>query len=150
MDNHTFIIREAFESDLDKIYLFERKYIIEHEKDELIRWDNAKERILNNLYENLDNMFVATKDNLIIGHVFWSIYNSNPSIYSIYVDKNYRNLKIASTLISTAENHILNNNFDKVTLSTLETNPARYLFNNIGYEQVNIVNGWINYIKYLK
>ncbi len=149
MDNDIFIVREALESDLDKIYLFEREYIIEHEKDELLIWEKAKERMMKSLYDNLDKIFVATKDNVIVGHVFWSIYNSTPSIFSIYVDKNYRNLKIASNLINTAEKHILNNNYASVALSTLETNPAKYMFSNIGYEQVNIVNGWINFVKQL-
>ncbi|GKX30887.1 hypothetical protein SH1V18_33670 [Vallitalea longa] len=149
IDKSKILIRLAEESDIDEVYLMEREYIIEHEFEQLFRWDSAKERNMKMMLDNIHRMFVATIDSKVIGHSYWSIYNDDPCVFSIYISKNYRNMGIATDLMIKVEEQIYKSNYKKITLSTLETNPAQYLFNKLNYEEIGRKDGWINYEKFL-
>lgn len=140
-------IRKAQESDIKSIYQFERNYIIEHEPNQLDRWDSAKKHTLEMLRNNIDRMFVASIECDLVGHCYWSLSYGNPCIYSIYISENSRKLGLASKLISKVEEQIRENEYQIVTLSTLVINPAQNVFSKLGYEVTSIEDGWINYKK---
>lgn len=142
-------VRRAKESDIQDIYQFERNYIIEHEPNQLDKWDSVKSHTLEMLRNNIDKMFVASVNSDLVGHTYWSILDGNPCIYSIYISENSRKLGLATRLIKKAEEQICEMGYHTVTLSTLVTNPAQNVFNKLGYEVTSIKDGWINYIKKL-
>lgn len=145
----TYEIRKAQKSDIEVIYLFERQYIIEHEINQLERWEKVREKTMNTLEKNISRMFVAVSKGNILGQGFWSMHNQNPCIFSIYVPKEHRKKGIATTLIRKMENQILECDNNIVKLSTLVSNPAQFLFNKLGYIEVKRESDWIDYIKYL-
>ena len=140
-------IRTATVDDLDEIYLFERGYMEEYEPNQLARWETVKDKTMELLRNNITNMFVATVDDHIAGHVYWSILDGYPCIFSIYISKDYRRMGLASRLMHTAEEHVYDNGYSKLTLSTLVNNTAQHLFDRLGYERTSVTDGWINYIK---
>ncbi|WP_170311584.1 GNAT family N-acetyltransferase [Vallitalea okinawensis] len=143
-------IRKAQSSDIEQIFLFEREYIIEHEPEQLAKWDSVKYRTMELLVSNLKRMFVATVDGQLAGHGYWSIYLGQPCIYSIYLLKDYRLMGIAAGLMKTIEKQIFDNGHKKITLSTLVTNPAQHFFDKMSYEVLAIEDGWIHYSKTMK
>lgn len=147
MTNKKFLIRLAKESDIDQVYLMEREYIIEHENEQLARWDSAKERNMKMLQDNIHQMFVSTIDDKIAGFGYWSIHNDDPCVFSIYISKDHRKMGMATELMDNMEKQIHKSGYTKMTLSTLETNPAQYLFNKLNYEEIGRNDGWINYEK---
>lgn len=58
--------------------------------------------------------------------LFKNIYNSKTtaSIWRVFVDKNWRRKKVASTLVRTAEEFCRENSYDKVYLHTHKTVPG--------------------------
>lgn len=143
-------IRKAILSDLKQIYMFEREYIIEHEPNQLSKWDAIRTKTMELLTNQLEKIYVATVNEELVGHVFWSIYLEQPCVYSIYVHKKFRSRGIASELLHYLEKQIVEQGYNKLTLSTLETNPAKYLFEKSDYVVLDIKNGWIEYSKPMK
>lgn len=143
-------IRKAQQIDMTQIYSFEREYIIEHENSQLSKWDSAKDRIMEMLNNNINRMFVATVEGEILGHGYWSFHLDEPCIFSIYISKNHRHIGIATLLMGAMEREIFESGYKKITLSTLETNPAQYLFNKMNYKEVDRIDGWINFVKSIK
>jgi GNAT superfamily N-acetyltransferase len=148
-ESEGFNIRKAQNDDLEKIYSFEREYIIEHESDQLSKWDLIKEKTMGVLRYNLGRMFVATVDGKLVGHGYWDIYFEEPCICSIFILKVYRNIGIATGLMKVIENQIFKKEYSKVNLSTLEINSAQYLFNKLNYTVIETKDGWIHYSKRL-
>lgn len=143
----TSAIRKAITTDLQAIYRLERAYIIEHEADQLARWDVAKERIRQGLMDNLGNMVVSESEGSITGLCYWSMHEGTPCIYSIYVDGNYRRQGIASKLMQAIEKEVIDQHYTRLSLSTLINNPAQYLFESFDYNEIRRENGWIYYLK---
>lgn len=140
-------IRKAKESDLEEIYQFEREYIIEHEPNQLEKWDAIKDKTMTLLTSNLGRMFVASVDGCLAGHCYWSLYQEEACVYSIYISKVFRKMGIASRIITETEKDIFDCGHNKVTLSTLVTNPAQHLFDKMDYERLEVKDGWIYYSK---
>lgn len=141
------IIRKAKESDIETIYNFERAYIIEHEPDELERWENAIERIYDNLKSYLATMFVAEVEGVVAGHGYWGMYEGMPCIYSVYIDKAYRKGGIGYGLMEAMDLEIEEKGHKSSSLATLVSNPAQHLFDKCGYERTDVKEGWIHYEK---
>ncbi|WDV45797.1 GNAT family N-acetyltransferase [Clostridiaceae bacterium M8S5] len=141
------IIRKAKRNDINRVYLFEREYMIEYEPEHLDRWDSVKDKTMKLLSGSIDRMYVATVGDKLVGHSYWNIYKEEPCVYSIYVTEDFRRKGIANKLINSIEKQVTDSGYNKVTLSTLVTNQAQYLFNKMGYEVVDIKDGYINYNK---
>lgn len=136
---HDYDIREAMLGDIETIYGFERNYIIEHEPHMLVKWDGAKSKTLGRLKASVDNMFVATIGDDTVGHVYWSLLDNGPCIYSIYVVLEARRMGIATSLLKRCEDHIVDNGYNQVVLLTLLTNPAQQLYLDMEYIMTGIL-----------
>lgn len=146
----TISIRKAIPTDLQFVYQLERAYIIEHESDQLERWDAAQEHIEQGLLDHLNGMYVSEIDGRIIGHGHWAIKEHTPCIYSIYVHKDHRRQGIASMLMTQMEEDVREHGQITLTLSTLISNPAQHLFGVLKYKEIKQENGWIYYSKSLR
>ncbi len=144
------LVLKAVRSDLDQIYQFERAYMIEHEPNRLKLWEERSDLTKNQLNNSLPSICIAEVDGNLVGHSYWSFYEEKPCVYSIFVLKSYRGEGIGKTLMTAIEASVVESGFDVVILSTLESNPAQHLFDRMGYQRLDVINGWIKYEKYLK
>lgn len=142
-------IRKANKSDLAHIYELERLYILEQEPDQVGAWDQAIERMRQQLHQHLDQMFVKEKKNRVVAHGYWGQVEDNAHIYSLYVDQKNRRQGIASDLMVCLERSIYETGYEDVYLKTLEDNPARKLFDCLSYCEEFRHKGWIHYKKAL-
>lgn len=134
--------RNASHKDISKIYHFEACYMQEIEPENFQAWSNAKTNNYNLLIENIKNMYIAENESGMIGHCYWSFIDSTPYIFSIYITQKYRNKGIARELLKLIENQIKANGFKICLLSTRENNPAKSLFNKLGYHIIEHQDGW--------
>ena len=123
-----FKYRKALEKDIPEIYNFEANYMKEVEPENYQAWANTKKTTYNLVLENLDNINIAVIGGVLIGHCYWSMLNSQPHIFSIYVMPKYRNKGVAKKLLTAIENDICSKNFNACFLSALENNPAKKFF----------------------
>ncbi len=143
-------VRKAVLSDIDQIYQFERAYMVEHEPNRLKLWEKRSDSTKNQLNNCLPFICIAEVDGNIVGHGYWSLYEEKPSVYSIFVLKSYRGQGIGKTLMTAIEASVVESGFDLITLSTLESNPAQHLFDQMGYQRLNVIDRWIRYEKILE
>ena len=148
--NKQVIFQKAKLQDADKIYDFETAYIREIEPENLDRWCKAAAKIRAQLEINIGKMFVAKVADDLAGHIYWDMHKNEPHIFSIYVSNPYRRMGIAKKLMGYAENEIQENGFKTCHLSTRYHNPARHLFEAIGYQQIGQENGWYHLEKLLQ
>ncbi len=141
------IIAKASIEDLDQIYQFERKYILEHEPYMISKWDGIRSKTKKTLMENLSRIFVAVSADELVGHGYWAIHEGYPCIYSLYVLNDYRGQGIGHKLMLSIEESIISNGYNKMKLSTLESNQARHLFDKMAYSRIALQDGWIHYEK---
>lgn len=144
-----FNIRKALPEDISKIFDFEREYIIEYERNQLEKWDQSADKTKELLMRSINSMFTATVKSKLAGHGFWGIYENKPCVYSLYVDKDYRRNGIAKEIMIALENDLIHSSYHEVTLSTLQSNPAQFLFKKLDYRIIKIKDGWIHYKKKL-
>lgn len=144
------IIRKAMVDDLPFIYQFEQKYIEEIEPDNLAKWQAAKVRIEQLLESNIERVFVAEHQDSLIGHCYWSLYEGEPHIYSIFVLKEHRGKGLASNLMQHVERNCQESGFESCWLETHETNPAKYFFRLSGYEFIECKANWEYYVKHFQ
>lgn len=140
-------IRKIKEEELQIVYEFERSYIIEHEPDQLEKWDDAKERIFETLKSYTNTMFVAVVDEQVVGHGYWGMYEGLPCVYSLYIDKDHRKGGLGFALMERLDKDIEEKGHKISSLATLVTNPAQYLFEKAGYERTDEKDGWIQFEK---
>lgn len=143
-------IRKADVVDIDIVYEFERQYFIEHEPENLLKWEREKEKTMDFLLNRMTQMFVSVEDQSVVGYAYWDLLGSEPDLYSIYVDPDYRGKGIAYELMTAIEEHVLDRGYDAIKLETLVTNPARFLFEKKGYIFDREEEGWLYYRKNLE
>ena len=143
------IYRKARLQDVPQIYLFETAYIDEIEPENSERWAHTKDKTVAQLEANVEKMFVAEVDGKLAGHIYWNIHADKPHIFSIYVLKAFRRVGVARKLMLLAERDIQENGFQQCLLSTRTHNPAKNLFDEIGYQLIEQDNGWFHLEKNL-
>ncbi len=132
---------------LNDVYEFERAYMVEHEPDQVAKWEAAKDHTLGFLQDHLETMVVAVEGGQVAGYGYWSYHEESPCIFSVYVGPAFRGQGIAPKLLQAMEDQIKDYGHQQVTLSTLETNPAQGLFVRMNYKEVKRQDGWIHYEK---
>ena len=138
------IIREATISDCEILNdLFEK--LLKYEQnlfDENIKQDLQITSFFNKKFNNVDSIIlVATIDNTIVGYIYGSIDGDNKIkkekeaiINSIYVEEQYRNKKIGTSLINQFINEIVKLKVKYILIDNFINNEtARYLYSKLGF-----------------
>lgn len=119
-------------------------------KDEKRYNDNIDDNmVINNYYENFyksetSKLFIAKDNENIIGYIFIKITNpkQNAEIYkealidALYVEKEYRNKGVATTLIQKAKEYSKEKDAKKIMISVIKDNEnALNLYHKLGFEE---------------
>lgn len=139
-----FNIRRASLKDVKTLNLLFQK-LLEYERENYDK--NIKDNLNVNSYfnkklEEIDNIvLVAEVNKVIVGYLFGYIDKTNKikkeleaSINSIYVDGNYRNIGIGTSLINNFIDDVKKENVKYIYIDNLlDNNIARYLYNKLGF-----------------
>ena len=85
-------------------------------------------------------IYIAYKDNLAVGFThLYSLFSSVSMqplyiLNDLYVDHNYRKQKIGMALLNKAKELCREKNYKGLALQTETTNPARYLYESLGWK----------------
>ena len=131
-------IEEAIKCDelLTKLIIDEKKYN-----------SNISDDVnINNFYPNIYNkdnnkLFIAIDDNNIIGYIYIKLIstdgidnNKELLIDALYVDEDYRNKGIATSLINKVKDYAKENNIKYISINVLDKNiKAKNLYNKLGF-----------------
>ena len=101
---------------------------------------------INNFYPNIYNkdnnkLFIAIDDNNIIGYIYIKLIstdgidnNKELLIDALYVEEDYRNKGIATSLINKVKEYSINNNIKYISINVLDKNiKAKNLYNKLGF-----------------
>jgi GNAT superfamily N-acetyltransferase len=144
-------IEEATRCDtlLTKLILDEKKYNPNIKDDVVINnyYPNIKDDVvINNYYPNIYNkddnkLYVSIIDNNIVGYIFVKLQsidgidnNKELLIDALYVEEEYRNKGIATSLINKVKEYSKNNNIKYISINVLYKNEdAMNLYNKLGF-----------------
>lgn len=131
-------IEEAIKCDklLTKLIIDEKKYN-----------SNISDDVnINNFYPNIYNkdnnkLFIAIDDNNIIGYIYIKLIstdgidnNKELLIDALYIEEDYRNKGIATSLINKVKEYSINNNIKYISINVLDKNiKAKNLYNKLGF-----------------
>ena len=131
-------IEEAIKCDelLTKLIIDEKKYN-----------SNISDDVnINNFYPNIYNkdnnkLFIAIDDNNIIGYIYVKLIstdgidnNKELLIDALYIEEDYRNKGIATSLINKVKEYSINNNIKYISINVLDKNiKAKNLYNKLGF-----------------
>lgn len=109
-------------------------------EDEKINYDDSIEStMVNGCYKNIitrdDTMIYLCEDhNSIVGYIYAFIDGSKGKIDALFVEKDYRNKKIASNLIEYTKKWFQDKKINHVEISVLSKNIiAKKLYNKSGF-----------------
>ena len=142
-------IEEAIKCDelLTKLIIDEKKYN-----------PNISDDVnINNFYPNIYNkdnnkLFIAIDDNNIIGYIYIKLIsidgidnNKELLIDALYIEEDYRNKGIATSLISKVKEYSINNNIKYISINVLDKNiKAKNLYNKLGFNINSLGLKYIN------
>jgi len=154
------LIRRASATDLPQVYEFELAYIREIEPQQEERWKAAIAGLLRQWTTNLGRMWFAEEDGKTVGYCFWSPVRGgeirDPIILrevgsavlaSIYVLPSARRLGWGRRLVQQFELDAVGQGFRQLTLGVHENNPARWLYEQCGYECMKLEDNYRYYRK---
>lgn len=131
------IFREARIEDSEELDSLLTKLI----DDERVNYDNSLEpTVVKDFYKNMlvhDDRFiyVCLDDERIVGYVYAIIEKCNHAkIDALYVENDYRNKKIASSLLNMTLQRLKSEHVETVEISVLSANEkAKYLYGKVGF-----------------
>jgi len=142
-------IEEAIKCDelLTKLIIDEKKYN-----------PNISDDVnINNFYPNIYNkdnnkLFIAIDDNNIIGYIYIKLIsidgidnNKELLIDALYIEEDYRNKGIATSLINKVKEYSINNNIKYISINVLDKNiKAKNLYNKLGFNINSLGLKYIN------
>jgi [ribosomal protein S18]-alanine N-acetyltransferase len=141
----TLAIRRAHAADLASVYLGELDYIRMIEPGQEARWKDAVASHLEQWAAALDQMFVAEIAGRIVGYCFWKDHGDEAVLASLYVVPDYRRQglgrKLLMRFIADAKSHRVHN----ATLGVQSGNPARLLYEKVGFVRTHDTDGFLHY-----
>jgi GNAT superfamily N-acetyltransferase len=126
-------LRLGTPSDLSFIYRLEKRYIEDLESDQLIAWQKAVDRHLDQWVANLARTTIAHAQGAPIGFSFWEHEAEKAVLASINVELSHRRKGVASVLLRKFENDARAAGCLVVELGFVSNNPARHLYEKFGY-----------------
>ncbi|QAZ42377.1 N-acetyltransferase [Mesorhizobium sp. Pch-S] len=128
-----FSLRRGRPDDLPTIYRLERLYIETMEPLQLQKWLSALERHLQQWVEDLPRTITVEQLDQPLGYLFWEREDDTAILASVNVDPGYRRRGIATTLLVRFEHEAAAAGCLDLELSCLPQNPARRLYESLGY-----------------
>lgn len=130
--------RSAEEKDLSELDNLLMKLV----EDEKINYDKYLEHgIINNHYERILKMnccqiFVCEINNRVVGYIYCEAFHKNKGvIVNLFVEKEYRGLKIGTTLMRLATNWLKEREVKIIEVNVLANNTsAKKLYNSFGFD----------------
>lgn len=104
-----------------------------NQRQAIIQLLQAEKLPVDDLPASLDNFFVATEDDKVIGAIGLELYGDCGLLRSMVVDKEHRNKNIASGLVQWLENDVESKGINCIYLLT-ETAPQ--YFERKGYQKI--------------
>ena len=144
------LIRPAAATDLPQVYEFELAYIREIEPQQEEKWKAAIAGLLRQWTTNLGRMWFAEDDGKTVGYCFWlpvcggKIRDpilreiGSAALASVYVIPTARRQGCGRRLVQQFELDAIGQGFRQLTLGVHENNPARWLYEQCGYEFVKL------------
>jgi [ribosomal protein S18]-alanine N-acetyltransferase len=139
-------IRRARPTDLPAVYDGERDYIREIEPEQEARWRDAMRFHLAQWTNNLDRMFVAEHGATHSGYCFWEAHGDAAVLASIYVLPDERGRGLGRQLLATFISDARSQGFRKLKLGVRADNPARQLYEKVGFRHTHDERGYCHYV----
>ena len=138
-------IRRARVTDLPAVSEGELSYIREIEPEQEARWTNALPLHLKQWTAALERMLVAESAERAVGYCFWDMQGEDAVLASLYVTPDRRREGIGRALLARfltdAEAYDMRN----ATLGVKPGNPARLLYESMGFVRTHDANGYWHY-----
>jgi ribosomal protein S18 acetylase RimI-like enzyme len=138
-------IRRAHATDLAAVYAGEIAYIREVEPLQEARWKNAIPQHLLQWTAALDRTFIVEVAGEIIGHCFWDVAGGNAELASIYVGPAHRRRGIGRQLVALFLEDAKAGGMAMATLGVRPDNPARHLYEGLGFARMHDMDGYRRY-----
>lgn len=138
-------IRRAQATDLAAVYAGELAYIREVEPHQEARWEDAIPQHLRQWTAALDRMFIAELAGEVIGHSFWDVAGRNAELASIYVAPAHRRRGIGRQLMVLFLEDAEADGMATATLGVRPDNPARRLYEGLGFARTHDMDGYCRY-----
>ena len=129
-------IRTAIATDLPFIYRCDLAYMREFSPDQVTGWAIEIDRQLETWTHNLHRCFVIEVSDEAAGLVLWIPEEEAPGkavIVTIHVIEKFRRRGLAKRLLKTAVENAKLNGFLVMTLGVDRKNPARKLYEEVGF-----------------
>lgn len=138
-------IRRAQATDLAAVYAGELAYIREIEPHQEARWKDAVPLHLKQWTAALDRMFIAERGGEVIGHCFWDVARANAELASVYVAPAHRRQGVGRQLLALFLEDAEADGVATATLGVGPGNPARRLYEALGFRHTHDADGYCRY-----
>jgi ribosomal protein S18 acetylase RimI-like enzyme len=138
-------IRRGRATDLPTVYLGELDYIRQIEPQNEERWNNAIALHLEQWTAALKHMFVAEIGDRIVGYCFWEDHGDEAVLASIYVSPDHRRQGIGRDLLKRFIADAKRRKTHNATLGVQSQNPARLLYEKMGFVRTHYTEGFLHY-----
>ena len=138
-------MRAAGCADLPAVLEGEQQYMREHEADQLDAWTAALPRNLALWIANLDTARVIEQDGVVAGYVIWSLNGPEATVITVHVAPGHRRRGLASLLMREVLGAAGAAGALGVRLGVLDGNPARALYEQLGWVRVGTEGNYLLY-----
>lgn len=142
-------LRRGTAKDLSLIYRLERQYIEELESDQLTAWERGMKGHIEQWAEAIPRTIIAQSRSMAVGYLFWEQQGTKAVVASVSVDPEHRRRGIASTLMSGFESEARHSGCANAELGFVSHNPARHLYQALGYTLRGVDGRYILMVKHL-
>ena len=139
--------RRGMPSDLSFIYRSEKRYVEEIESDHLIAWQGSIERHLDQWVANLPRTTIAQSQGIRLGYLFWEREGERAVLASVNVDPSHRRRGVATGLMKRFEDDARTAGCSVAELGFVSLNPARHLYETLGYRATGAVGRYVRMTK---
>jgi len=143
-------LRRGEPNDLPFIYRSEKRYMEEIEGDRLAGWSDGLERLLAQWVASLPRTTVAHRHGLRAGYLFWEGVGEKAVLASVNVDPSCRRRRIASALMERFEDEARRAGCRVAELGFVPHNPARHLYESLGYRPAGLQGRYVLMTKCLR
>jgi ribosomal protein S18 acetylase RimI-like enzyme len=138
-------IRRARATDLPAVHEGELSYIREIEPEQEARWTNALPLHLKQWTGALERMLIAESAERAVGYCFWDMQGDDAVLASLYVAPDRRREDIGRELLARFIADARARNMRNATLGVRPENPARLLYERMGFIRTHEAEGYWHY-----
>jgi ribosomal-protein-alanine N-acetyltransferase len=139
-------LRLACSTDLPAVYRGELAYIRCWEPRHEQAWHLDMERHLTRWVDNLERLTVAVADGTVVGYCLWLAEGNAAHLCTLNVNEAFRRQGIGHALLLDYITKAEGQGFTSLALSVREDNPARQLYERVGFIQAGVdSHGYLRY-----